>query len=227
MYLVVYNQSIVLTDDYKKPGVELFKTEAKINATRYDQTSNSFFAALSDGKIMYWSNLKSDQDKPVQFASIPEAAWGDISINPKKKILAAGFGNTKGAVYLWNITTKQQIQVLRGHTARITGIVFSPNGDLMATASYDNSVRLWHLNDLNTLPIVIDDSEKAWITSVIFSNDNQYILTGDNKGKIRKYPVNAKFLIDDYCKYLTRTLNEEEWKNYVGEDIEYKPNKCN
>lgn len=225
-YIVVYNQSVTLTDDYKKAGAELYKTEAKINAANFDKSTGSLFLALSDGKILCWTNLKSNEDKPFQLASVPESNWGDISYNPRKNIVAAGFGNSQGTVYLWNLSTKQQIRILRGHTGKITSISFSSNGNYMATASYDNSLRVWNINDLNTLPVVINDSG-AWITSAIFTKDDNFILTGDKIGDIRKYPVNAKVFVDEYCQYLTRTLTEEEWKNYVGEDIPYNPNKCN
>ena len=95
----------------------------------------------------------------------------------------------------------------------------------MASASYDGSVRLWHMDDLNTLPIVFDDHE-TWVTSVMFSKDDKYLISGDKNGNIRMFPTEISLLVDGYCDFLSRDLTQSEWTNYVGIDIPYKPTKC-
>ena len=224
-FLLVLNQSIILTDDYKNQGVEFYKADVKINVAKYDYNTGNLFVALSDGKIIYWKNFQSEQEKPTLLASIPDGNWGDICFNAQKNIVAAGTGNNQGAIYLWNITNGQQLSSLRGHTAKITGISFSSDGSLMASASYDGSVRLWHMDDLKTLPIVFDDHE-TWVTSVMFTQDDKYVISGDKKGIIRKLPTGISTLIDGYCGFLSRDLTQSEWQNYVGTDIPYKPTKC-
>ena len=225
-YILVYNENLVITDDYKIQGTEFYRTDAKINAAKYDYNTGNLFVALSDGKIFYWKDFKSADAKPSLLANIPDGSWGEISYNPQKNIVAAGTGNNQGAIYLWELETGKQTSSLRGHTAKITGIGFSTDGTLMATASYDGSVRLWHLDDLNTLPVVFDE-HATWVTSVMFTKDNKYVISGDKIGNLRPLPTEIKTIIDDYCGFLTRDLTENEWQNYVGTDIEYKPTKCN
>jgi WD40 repeat protein len=225
-YLMVLNESIFLAKDYKSPGVEFYKSDVKINSTKYDIRNGFLFAALSDGRILYWKDINADKDHPVQLARIADANWGDINYDPVKDILAAGTGNKEGSLYLWKLASKEQTQILRGHTARITEISFSDDGLLMASASYDGSVRIWHMDNLNVLPVVFDD-HGTWVTSIMFTRDNNFIYSGDKNGNIRQFPVGITGLVNDYCQFLTRDLTEGEWQNYVGTDIPYKPNKCN
>jgi WD40 repeat protein len=224
-YLLVQLQGIIIADDYKNPGSPFYKTDVKINVAKYDISSGNLFVALSDGKIFYWKNFQSETEKPVLLATIPNSNWGDISFNPQKNIVAAGTGNNQGAIYLWDITNGQQLSSLRGHKGKITGISFSSDGALMATASYDGSVRLWHMDDLNTLPIVFDD-HAAWVTAIMFSIDNKYVISGARDGKLRRLPTQISTLIDACCNYLSRDLSQSEWQVYVGSDIPYKPFKC-
>jgi WD40 repeat protein len=224
-YLMVYNESIFVTDDYKTSGIEFYKSDAKINAARYDYSTGYLFVALSDGKILYWKSVLSEQDKPVLLANIPDGNWGDVNFNSRKNIVTAGTGNNQGAIYMWDLNTGKLTLSLRGHTAKITGINFSSDGSLMASASYDGSVRIWHMDDLNTLPIVFDD-HSTWVTSILFTSDNKFVISGDKNGNLRKLPVEITTLINDYCGYLTRDLTQSEWQNYVGTDIPYKPTKC-
>jgi WD40 repeat protein len=224
-FIMVYNESIIITDDYKKPGVEFYKTDVKINAARYDYNTGNLFIALSDGKIFYWKNFKSEQDQPLLLANIPDGNWGEINFNSQKNIVAAGTGNNQGAIYIWDLASGKLTSSLRGHTAKITAISFASDGTLMASASYDGSLRIWHLDDLNTLPIVYDD-HATWVTSALFTGDNKYVISGDKNGNLRMLPTEITTIIDDYCSYLSRDLTQSEWQNYVGTDIPYKPTKC-
>lgn len=81
------------------------------------------------------------------------------------------------------------------------------------------------MDDLKTLPIVFDDHD-AWVTSVMFTKDDKYVVSGDKNGKIRKLPTDVKIMVEGYCGFLTRELTPNEWQNYVGTDIPYKPTKC-
>lgn len=224
-YILVYDNRIVLTDDYKNDGEELFSTNVKINAVRFDKTSGYLFGALSDGRIIYWKDLSSTEAPEHILATVPDGNWGEISFNNQKRVVAAGTGNNQGAIYLWNINTGKQLNSLRGHNAKITGIGFSSDGALMASASYDGSVCLWNMDDLNTLPVVFDE-HGTWVTSVGFSPDDAYVISGDKDGNLRTLPTKITTVIDEYCGFLTRELTEVEWQNYVGEDIPYAPTKC-
>ncbi|RPH30586.1 MAG: High-affnity carbon uptake protein Hat/HatR [Bacteroidales bacterium] len=222
-FLLVNNQNVVLTNDYKTQGVEVYKGDNKINSAKFDPKSGYLFIALANGKIFYWKNIQSGQETPIEIDNVSNADWGDLSYNPAKNTLVAGT-NKQGTIYLWNLNTGEK-QQLRGHTGRITGIEFSNDGSMLASSSYDKSVRVWQMDDLKTLPIVFDD-HGSWATSVIFTKDDKYIISGDKDGNMRKFPTQVKTLIEGYCGFLSRELNQSEWNNYVGTDIPYKPTKC-
>jgi tetratricopeptide (TPR) repeat protein len=83
---------------------------------------------------------------------------------------------------LWNLEGKE-IQTLKGHSAGVSSVAFSPDGKTIATGSGDNTVKLWNLEgkEIQTLK---GHSSRVW--SVAFSPDGKTIATGswDNTVKL-------------------------------------------
>ena len=223
--ILVFAQSVATVNDYQDNPVEIYTTPNRINASKFNSQSGMLFLAMSDGRVLALTESDNWQ-MPRQIAMVPESNWGEIGYSPQRNVLAAGFGNNQGAIYLWDLSNGQQIDVLRGHNAKITSVVFSNDGRYMVSSSYDGSVRLWQMDDLNTLPIVFDD-HNSWVTSAAFTPDGKYIVSGDKDGNIKLLPIEVSTIISDYCQFLSRSLTREEWNSYVGEDVEYKPKNCN
>ncbi|MGN6809927.1 MAG: WD40 repeat domain-containing protein, partial [Thermomicrobiales bacterium] len=57
-----------------------------------------------------------------------------------KYVVAGGFDAT---AIVWAVATGQPVAVLAGHTDRVTGVAYSHDGKMIATASFDNTVKLW------------------------------------------------------------------------------------
>jgi tricorn protease-like protein len=83
-----------------------------------------------------------------------------------------------GKIRIWNTTTWQQVAVLTGHTSAVRDIAVSPNGRILASASWglEDTMRLWNLD--NGQPISSPLQRGNGVHCVSFSADGKVLATG-------------------------------------------------
>jgi eukaryotic-like serine/threonine-protein kinase len=70
-----------------------------------------------------------------------QAGRGAMSWSRDGRLLAVGHDD--GRVFVWDVERGRLASVLQGHTAHVVGCQFAPERHLLATHSWDGTVRLW------------------------------------------------------------------------------------
>lgn len=80
---------------------------------------------------------------------------------------------------------------LKGHQNPIYGIAFNPDGQLIATVSQDQTVRLWNLSGEEITHFQVSQGATF---SVVFSSDGQQIITTGEDGIVRAWSLTGQKL---------------------------------
>ena len=86
-------------------------------------------------------------------------------------------------IQLWDTDTGKHKLTLEEHTRDVRSLTFSPEGQTLASASNDGTIRLWHVNTGKQIQTLLGHEESVY--SVAYSPDGQTLASGSSDGTIR------------------------------------------
>ncbi|WP_073071123.1 WD40 repeat domain-containing protein [Phormidesmis priestleyi] len=106
-----------------------------------------------------------------QHQSLTTEQTTKITVSPDGKILAS---STHDIIHLWNLETGKKQRTLSGHRDWVSALAISPDGQTLASASLDRTIKLWNLETGQLLKTLY--SGRA--TTIAFSPDGQTLASG-------------------------------------------------
>jgi WD40 repeat protein len=159
-----------------------------------------------DGKICLWRVIDGQQVLTLQ----GHAGWiWAVTFSPDGKTLASC--SHDWLIRLWDVQSldfEQSnpanlaqasdsnhlpvtcLKTLRGHLHRVWTIAFSPDGQMLASGSDDQTIRLWNAHDGTCLTVL--QGHTGGVTSVRFSPNGQLLASASEDSSIRLWSVERR-----------------------------------
>lgn len=204
--IIKYNLSTNKMESFITPSVRL-------NYLSMTKDGRYLAGAGNNGKVFLW-DLQNSNDEVVIYET-PKRAITAVQFSPSGQQLIVG--NREGEVTLLFTATRTIRRTFSEIQATINDIKFSPNGNYLAVASYDGTLRVWNMENLKLQPLVLSGL-KDWAASLAFTNDNQYLLGGGYEGgEVRVWPMDLDQMASKLCTHIERNLTDVEWEIYVAD----------
>jgi WD40 repeat protein len=164
-------------------GLELRHVEVDPGCSFVGHSPDGRFGASKgpDGAIRLWNvetgKVERNLEGPAEItANLAFSADGS-------RVLA---GSKDGSVRLWNTKTGGELHRIRQENAQQVAV--SPDGPLMAVAdSKDNAIKIWNVRTGEEVRRLTGHT--GAVTSVAFSPDGRWVLSGSHDGTMRRWDV--------------------------------------
>lgn len=117
----------------------------------------------------------------------------------------------RNEIIVYDIRQQREHLRLQDHTDAIMWVGSSPDDNLLASSSWDGTVKLWNLNDGTMLHSLFNGGCQSWAGA--FSPDGKLIAGGDGDGKIRIWKTETGELLStlevatDFSRLWVRALS--------------------
>ncbi|MDJ0599318.1 MAG: hypothetical protein QNJ37_10810 [Crocosphaera sp.] len=143
--------------------------------------------ASRDGTVKLW-NLEGEELQTFNGYKIPFTSINFIVYGQKKEIIIMAASHDK-TIKFWNFEG-EELTTLKGHEKEVWRAIFSPDGQTLATASKDGTVKLWNLKDQDLL------GHQDLIYQVSFSPDGQTLATAGKDNTVKLWQFDGQNTYD-------------------------------
>jgi len=134
---------IILWDSAQNKELATLGQVGNILSMSFSLDGNWLATAGLEGNIYIWDMTGENFSAPkVQFHQ--NSRITSLDFHPSNTWLASG--SADGYVYLWDFTTGQEVTRLQ-HNDKVTGVNFSPDGNLLSTVSR-KTVQFWNIGQI-------------------------------------------------------------------------------
>jgi WD40 repeat protein len=168
---------------------------------------NQYLASGSwDKTVKIWDVADAATAKEVCTLVGHKQQINAVAFSPDGLYLAsASFDKT---VCIWklpqNLSTESQTKhnpdcILSGHTWAVLTVAFSPNGEILATGSDDNTIKLW---EIKTGREIVTLSGHSWsVTGLIFDLTGEFLISSSKDKTIKMWQISNQEEIITVCEH--------------------------
>ncbi|GAA5960247.1 hypothetical protein JCM3765_002516 [Sporobolomyces pararoseus] len=113
--------------------------------------------------------------------------------------------------FLWDVTTGEIVRRFQGHLGKVNTVCWNENDSVLATGSFDTTIRLWDIKSSNRLPIQVLQDSKDSITSVLIKD--HLIIGSSVDGFLRTWDLRMGELRKDFFDQPITSLSLSKTSN--------------
>lgn len=209
--------------DSKQPILlQKFKTPSPVKAILFTN-NETIISAQENGSLLYWNISKGTYTVMYKSNSIKPLS---LALDKNKEMLYVGCSNGTLLAYNLSKSITNPAKTFVVHTSGVDQIVFNKDYSMLATSSWDKSIKFYHYSAYfekeNSTEKAIELKNIKSRARVILFNDDNKLIAGMSDKTIHVWETSSSKLASVVGLMINRNMTKEEWKETIGDDIPYE-----
>ncbi len=135
-----------------------------------------------DASAIRWSLAGNAAEQVLRFH---EGAVNAVAFLPDGRMVTSG---EDARIAIWRPGTMAPSTLLAGHGAPVVALAVSPDGTMLASASWDHTARVWPLAEADGVPRVLEGHAQN-VNGIAFTPDGRSLVTAGYDTTLRIWPL--------------------------------------
>ncbi|MDC0835367.1 TIR domain-containing protein [Geitlerinema sp. CS-897] len=159
--------------------------DASVRSVSFAPDGNTIASGSDDTTV----RLRSVEGAVVEILQGHRSGIKGVRFSPDNLIASVGTDNT---LKIWKRDGAQLLRSIE-YEAGLRNVNFTPNGQFMITASYDNSLQLWNLDEVlnfdNAVPVRRFVGHTSTVKNLSISPDGRLMASASSDGSVRLWQI--------------------------------------
>lgn len=157
-----------------------------VSAVQFAKRGQVLFSASLDGTVRAWDLIRYRNFRT--FTATERIQFNSLAVDPSGEVVCAGSLDNFD-IQVWSVQTGQLLDTLSGHEGPVNCLSFSQENSVLASASWDKTIRIWSIFARSQQVEPIDVHED--VLSISFRPDGKHVAASTLKGQIAMFDVES------------------------------------
>lgn len=160
----------------------------------FTNNGKTLISISNDKTIRFWDSHAGTLIRTLrgEFGEGADGVLFSCALSPDGHLFAIGGFPFKYGIRVFNLDNGAQEATLKGVKSGMNDLCFSPDGNLLAGACADKTIRIWKMNNKNNIEpryAAVIEGHTAPVYSIAFSPDGKKLISGSFDGSVRMWNV--------------------------------------